>query len=235
MRGVRIKNHTCISSSIIGLHSTVGKWARVENMTVLGEDVHVGDEIYSNGGVILPHKEIKYSILKPEIVIDVLNDCGDGENISEGSNVADIVKVLKLVEEGKEELYPGCKNFSKLSFMIRYLHNGVKTKFTRYVRYFETGNGVDDITCIFPKMGHPVGSKKKKGKTIILDDDTMRKAHRYALFNCGDEEVEKYISEHQTLTDNLRGSKWARAQNHSKDFISWFEKKVMTEGASDDI
>ncbi|GAB2294229.1 hypothetical protein Dimus_028446 [Dionaea muscipula] len=34
--------------------------------------------------------------------------------------------------------------------------------------------------------------------------------------------------------DNLRGSKWARAQNHTKDFISWFEKKVMTEGASDD-
>ncbi|GAB2273235.1 hypothetical protein Dimus_008035 [Dionaea muscipula] len=84
-------------------------------------------------------------------------------------------------------------------------------------------------------MGHPVGSKKKKkGKAITLNNDTMRKAHRYALFNCEDEKVEKYISEHQTLTDNLRGSKWARAQNHSKDFISWFEKKVMTEGASDD-
>ncbi|KAL6580312.1 cytochrome c1 [Orobanche minor] len=69
MRGVCIKKHACISSSIIGWHSTVGQWARVENMTILGEDVHVGDEIYSNGGVVLPHKEIKTSILKPEIVM----------------------------------------------------------------------------------------------------------------------------------------------------------------------
>ncbi|CAA3002779.1 mannose-1-phosphate guanylyltransferase 1-like [Olea europaea var. sylvestris] len=69
MRGVRIKKHACVSSSIIGWHSTVGQWARVENMTILGEDVHVGDEIYTNGGVVLPHKEIKSSILKPEIVM----------------------------------------------------------------------------------------------------------------------------------------------------------------------
>jgi len=69
MRGVRIKKHACISGSIIGWHSTVGQWARVENMTILGEDVHVCDEIYSNGGVVLPHKEIKSSILKPEIVM----------------------------------------------------------------------------------------------------------------------------------------------------------------------
>ncbi|XP_071710432.1 mannose-1-phosphate guanylyltransferase 1-like [Rutidosis leptorrhynchoides] len=69
MRGVKIKKHACISSSIIGWHSTVGQWARVENMTILGEDVHVCDEVYSNGGVVLPHKEIKASILKPAIVM----------------------------------------------------------------------------------------------------------------------------------------------------------------------
>lgn len=69
MRGVHIKKHACISSSIIGWHSTVGQWARVENMTVLGEDVHVCDEIYSNGGVVLPHKQIKSSIWKPAILM----------------------------------------------------------------------------------------------------------------------------------------------------------------------
>lgn len=69
MRGVRIKKHACVSGSIIGWHCTVGQWARVENMTVLGEDVHVCDEVYSNGGVVLPHKEIKSSITKPEIVM----------------------------------------------------------------------------------------------------------------------------------------------------------------------
>ncbi|MCO5607779.1 hypothetical protein L7F22_061980 [Adiantum nelumboides] len=69
MRGARIKKHACISGGIIGWQSTVGQWARVDNMTVLGEDVHLSDEVYSNGGVVLPHKEIKYSILKPEIVM----------------------------------------------------------------------------------------------------------------------------------------------------------------------
>ena len=69
MRGVRVKKHACVSSSIVGWHSTVGQWARVDNMTILGEDVHVCDEIYSNGGVVLPHKEIKSNILKPEIVM----------------------------------------------------------------------------------------------------------------------------------------------------------------------
>lgn len=69
MRKARIKKHSCVSNSIIGWHSTVGQWARIENMTILGEDVHVCDEIYSNGGVVLPHKEIKSNILKPEIVM----------------------------------------------------------------------------------------------------------------------------------------------------------------------
>lgn len=69
MHGARVKKHACVSSSLIGWHSTVGRWARIENMTILGEDVHVGDELYSNGGVILPHKEIRSSILKPEIVM----------------------------------------------------------------------------------------------------------------------------------------------------------------------
>jgi mannose-1-phosphate guanylyltransferase len=69
MGRAHVKQHACVSSSIIGWHSTVGKWARVANMTILGEDVHVCDEIYSNGGVVLPHKEIKSSILKPEIVM----------------------------------------------------------------------------------------------------------------------------------------------------------------------
>lgn len=34
----------------------VGQWARVENKAVIGEDVFVGDEIYMNGAIVLPHK-----------------------------------------------------------------------------------------------------------------------------------------------------------------------------------
>eukprot|EP00850_Spirogloea_muscicola_P008055 SM000042S15322 [mRNA] locus=s42:355857:357932:+ [translate_table: standard] len=69
LRGVRVKKHACISGSIIGWHSRIGQWARIENMSVLGEDVSVLDEVYLNGGVVLPHKEIKANILKPEIIM----------------------------------------------------------------------------------------------------------------------------------------------------------------------
>ncbi|KAH7444940.1 hypothetical protein KP509_02G098800 [Ceratopteris richardii] len=69
MRGVKVKRHACILGSIIGWHSTVGQWARVENMTVFGEDVHLSDEMYSNGGVVLPHKQINTSILSPKILM----------------------------------------------------------------------------------------------------------------------------------------------------------------------
>ncbi|KAJ7520855.1 hypothetical protein O6H91_19G026000 [Diphasiastrum complanatum] len=69
MRGAQIKKHACILGSIVGWHSTVGQWAGIDNMSILGEDVHVSDEIYTNGGVVLPHKEIKSSILRLEIVM----------------------------------------------------------------------------------------------------------------------------------------------------------------------
>lgn len=62
MKGVRVKKHACISSSIIGWHSSVGQGSRIGNMTILGEDVHVCDEINVIGGVVLPHQEIKTSL-----------------------------------------------------------------------------------------------------------------------------------------------------------------------------
>ena len=58
----RVKDHAWIKSSIVGWNSTVGKWARLENVSVLGDDVTIGDEVYVNGGSILPHKSIKQNI-----------------------------------------------------------------------------------------------------------------------------------------------------------------------------
>jgi len=69
MAGCTIKSHACVSGSIIGWRSTVGKWARVENMAVLGEDVVIKDELYHNGTIILPHKEIKESNTSPGKII----------------------------------------------------------------------------------------------------------------------------------------------------------------------
>lgn len=46
---------------------------------------------------------------------------GGDENlprVSEGPNV-EAEKFYKLMEEGRQELYPGCKNFSNHSFTIR--------------------------------------------------------------------------------------------------------------------
>ncbi|EEP80458.1 mannose-1-phosphate guanyltransferase [Uncinocarpus reesii 1704] len=65
----KVKDHAWVKSSIIGWNSSVGKWARLENVTVLGDDVTIGDEVYVNGGSILPHKSIKQNIDVPAIIM----------------------------------------------------------------------------------------------------------------------------------------------------------------------
>jgi hypothetical protein len=61
-----------------GWGSSVGRWARLENVTVLGEDVTIGDEIYVNGGSVLPHKSIKANVegecLPPCTCLGILSD-----------------------------------------------------------------------------------------------------------------------------------------------------------------
>ena len=42
---------------------------RMENVSVLGEDVEVKDELYINGGRILPHKSIGASVSEPQIIM----------------------------------------------------------------------------------------------------------------------------------------------------------------------
>lgn len=64
-----IKPHAYVKNSIIGWNSTVGRWARVENISVLGDDVEVKDEVYVNGGRVLPHKTIAGNVEKPEIIM----------------------------------------------------------------------------------------------------------------------------------------------------------------------
>ena len=69
LAGSTIRSHSWISQSIIGWRSTVGRWARLQNVTVLGEDVQIADEIYVNGGKILPHKSISENILEPAVIM----------------------------------------------------------------------------------------------------------------------------------------------------------------------
>lgn len=58
----KVKDHAWVKSTIVGWNSTIGKWARLENVSVLGDDVTIGDEIYVNGGSVLPHKSIKANV-----------------------------------------------------------------------------------------------------------------------------------------------------------------------------
>jgi hypothetical protein len=79
-----------------------------------------------------------------------------------------------------------------LIFCSRYMHEGVKTRFSRYWRNDDTVT--NELAPIFPKIGHPIGGKqKKRGKPFTLNELSLTQAHRYALFNCGDKDVEKYI------------------------------------------
>jgi len=69
LEGVTIGANSWVKSSIIGWQSSLGKWVRMENTSVLGQDVHIADELYVNGGKILPHKTITSSIPEPEIIM----------------------------------------------------------------------------------------------------------------------------------------------------------------------
>merc|ERR1712167_547619 len=65
MKDCKVKSHAWMDSTIVGRESTVGSWARLENVTVLGKDVKVRDELYLNGVRVLPHKTIKESVPEP--------------------------------------------------------------------------------------------------------------------------------------------------------------------------
>ncbi|CAM0140952.1 mannose-1-phosphate guanyltransferase [Umbelopsis sp. WA50703] len=69
LEGAVIKDFAWVHSSIVGWHSSVGRWSRVEGSSVLGDDVTIKDEIYVNGGSILPHKTISNNITEPQIIM----------------------------------------------------------------------------------------------------------------------------------------------------------------------
>ena len=66
---MQVKNYAYINTAIVGWYSKVGQWARIENHTILGEDVSTKDELYLNGAIILPHKELKESVPEPRIIM----------------------------------------------------------------------------------------------------------------------------------------------------------------------
>lgn len=66
---LQVKSYAYVSSAIIGWYSKLGQWTRIENFAILGEDVSTKDEIFLNGAVVLPHKELKESQTEPKIIM----------------------------------------------------------------------------------------------------------------------------------------------------------------------
>ncbi|KAJ1920092.1 mannose-1-phosphate guanyltransferase [Tieghemiomyces parasiticus] len=66
---VRVKDYAWVRNSIVGWNSTIGRWSRLEGVSVLGDDVTVSPEIYINGGCVLPHKTISVNVTEPKIIM----------------------------------------------------------------------------------------------------------------------------------------------------------------------
>lgn len=69
LKNAIIRSHSWIENCIVGWRCSVGCWVRIEGTTVLGEDVIVQDEMYINGGQVLPHKSIATSVPEPQIIM----------------------------------------------------------------------------------------------------------------------------------------------------------------------
>eukprot|EP00359_Climacostomum_virens_P008503 CAMPEP_0204913610 /NCGR_PEP_ID=MMETSP1397-20131031/11423_1 /ASSEMBLY_ACC=CAM_ASM_000891 /TAXON_ID=49980 /ORGANISM="Climacostomum Climacostomum virens, Strain Stock W-24" /LENGTH=342 /DNA_ID=CAMNT_0052084873 /DNA_START=1267 /DNA_END=2298 /DNA_ORIENTATION=+ len=62
--GTTVSTNSWINGSIIGWRCALGRWVRIEGMSVLGEGVKVKDELCLNGTIVLPHKDIGESVLE---------------------------------------------------------------------------------------------------------------------------------------------------------------------------
>uniref|UniRef100_A0A183DY34 NTP_transferase domain-containing protein n=1 Tax=Gongylonema pulchrum TaxID=637853 RepID=A0A183DY34_9BILA len=64
-----LSSHSWVNSSIVGRKCSIGKWVRIENTCVIGDDVVVNDELYLNGARVLPHKAITTNVPEPDIIM----------------------------------------------------------------------------------------------------------------------------------------------------------------------
>ena len=57
-----MNNYAYINNSIIGWKTQVGKWCRIENHSILGEEVNVHAEICLNAAIVLPNVPVKNNV-----------------------------------------------------------------------------------------------------------------------------------------------------------------------------
>ena len=67
--GAVVEEHALVRDSIVGWKSHIKKWARVEDMSVLGCDVTVASEVILRGCRVLPHKVVSEDSHDPQIIM----------------------------------------------------------------------------------------------------------------------------------------------------------------------
>ena len=80
---VTVNENSLIDNSIIGWNSIIGKWVRIEGLSVFGEFVTIKDEVLINKNFILPNVTItgkKHSIGGP-LVEAAMNEYASGGKI----------------------------------------------------------------------------------------------------------------------------------------------------------
>ena len=69
MDKVLVKEHCYIDGSLVGWRSKIGKWTRLEGLSILGEEVVISDELYLNSVCVLPNVAVKNSITNPGTIL----------------------------------------------------------------------------------------------------------------------------------------------------------------------
>ncbi|KAG8391366.1 hypothetical protein BUALT_Bualt01G0180300 [Buddleja alternifolia] len=149
---------------------------------------------------------------------------GDPEEVTDEGHNTEAETFFKLIDDSQQELYPSCKKFSKLSFLIRMLHIKclVETRFNQIRRNDTVSESPKEGIDVFSVSGRPIG----KMNTVRLDDKTLSQAHRYVLFNCKD--IEPYVMEHKTMVNsqNPCASEHEIHRIHVETFASWLKDQV---------
>jgi mannose-1-phosphate guanylyltransferase len=68
MDNVVINEHSYVDNSIVGWKSVIGKWARIDNFTIIGEDVNIANEITLDEAIVLPNVTLKVNV-KDKIIM----------------------------------------------------------------------------------------------------------------------------------------------------------------------
>ncbi|KAI5405776.1 hypothetical protein KIW84_052517 [Lathyrus oleraceus] len=166
----------------------------------------------------------------------------------------DAKKFYNLVEEAKQDLYPGCKNFSKLSFTVRLyllkcLYGWSNISFNALLELLREAMPSLNIPDTFSKtkgLIRDLGLDYKKIDACPNDCMIYWKNHendtschvwgapRWNEDVKGDDKVEKSHNEHENKNPNKRKG-WSKAKSQGLDFVEWFKKRALLSDVSENL